>query len=417
MGSMNGGQGKVEIVYIDGEKCARKHLLDSLKFDKEAKHRFIREIELVQKIDSPNVIKILDFNPDDNDLYYDMPYYQESLDDYIRRMGDALYTDPLIQKKIFISILKGVKDLHSKGIIHRDIKPGNILMNGEDDIVVCDFGFSKDVDNSSSYTYTGEAFGTARYTSPEQRNDSKNVDTLTDIYSLGIVLNDITGRTRGVSTRSQLCRIADTASAIEKEKRYSNIDEFIKDVNVGYDIWIKEKDDIDKAVMIGDIAKGSISDLELIANIDQIINNPHYDSFDADQVYHTLSVQQYKVLEKERPDLCFQIMELIWEDYLSWRGRTYDDIDNMTGFVKDCWNKSELPKVNGYNVAKLANLAADGNRYTAMDCVAKLIDEISDNDDIETQKELLYYAKVSNIRKCYSNRSGFGQKNLPSWVR
>lgn len=406
---MNGGQGSVDIITKNGEKYACKHLLEGLVADPVAKHRFLREIKIAQRLNSPNIIRICEYGEDERGLYYTMPVYRQNLRSYIES-NYGLYNDPIAQASIYLSVLSGVNNLHSAGIIHRDLKPENILINGIDDIVICDFGFSKDLASSSEFTSTGDGFGTDQYCSPEQMLDSKHVDYRTDIFALGKILNDLTGRLV-CSAQKQLCRVADKASSYNKNDRYSNISELKKDVKAGYDIWIRRNDAITIDNLLNDISRGQLIDIELISDVEDILNNPQYSVGDADRLYGALNDKQYLIIEKESTELSLRFFEHLWEDWIdTWNGN-YNLIDDMTSLVKWCWKTSESPKVKGFNLAKLNDIANTGNRYDAMKAVANMIAEIS--GDQLLRNEFLAYSSLSIIKENYKIIG----KQLPSWLR
>lgn len=336
-----------------------------------------------------------------------MPVYKQNLYDYLSCNSDV-YDNPIVQKKIYLAILNGVRILHSNNIIHRDLKPQNILINSIDDIVICDFGYSKDLDSSESFTNTGDWFGTTGYMSPEQSIDSKHVDFRTDIFALGVILYDITCNMK--CAPNQLQRIADKAKAHIKENRYNNISEMIEEVKNIYELWISNKDEIYIDVILERILQGKISNIELFFYVDLILNNKYYHPGDADKLCGFLSDKQYVLVEGENENLCKQMYELLWEDWINeWNG-DYNKIDDMTSLVNNCWKISKSPRVKGFNLAKLADLAKLGNRYAAMETMANLISEISSDEQIK--KELLYYSSANTIKSNYRKIN----RIAPAWI-
>ncbi len=408
---MNGGQGSVNNVLIEGKKYACKRPSDGKSADEESKHRFLREIRIGQKTESRNVIPIVDFGEDEDGLFYIMPWYQQNLRQYIRKNRDLLFDNPFMQRDVFLSILNGVHALHSQGIIHRDLKPENVLMNSIEDVVICDFGFSKDLNSSGSYTTTtGDAFGTENYISPEQERDSKNVDARTDIYALGQILNDITGR--GIrNIPDPLRRIADKATSYDREDRYGSVKEMIGAIRSGFKVWIRNKNGVLLSPLFDDVLQGKLDKVELISDVEQILNDPYYTSGNADKLLAYLGDEQYLVIENDSLDLCLMMFELIWDDwYSSWNGFDYAKIDDMSSLVKNNWSVSLSPEVKGYNLAKLADLAQKGCRFDAMRVMAEMIATAS--SDVQTKAALLKYANKNSIRDNYKKIG----KQPPSWL-
>jgi eukaryotic-like serine/threonine-protein kinase len=117
-----------------------------------------------------------------------MPYYQTPLREELHRViGNARWT-----QKTFRAILDGVECAHTEGVIQRDLKPHNVMMNGDDDVVVTDFGIGRVLDaDGDRFTRTGQRMGSVPYASPEQFTDAKHVDFRSDIYNLGRMLYEL----------------------------------------------------------------------------------------------------------------------------------------------------------------------------------------------------------------------------------
>ncbi|MEM7312679.1 MAG: serine/threonine-protein kinase, partial [Planctomycetota bacterium] len=170
--------------------------------------RFDAERQALALMDHPNISKVLDAGETDSGTPYFVMEYVEgvSITEYCD--NNKLTVDERLA--LFIPVCKAVQHAHQKGIIHRDLKPSNVLVgqvDGKAVAKVIDFGLAKAVNSSmtltqqSLHTEYGKVIGTVQYMSPEQANlDSKDIDTRTDIYSLGVVLYELlTGTTPLVS--------------------------------------------------------------------------------------------------------------------------------------------------------------------------------------------------------------------------
>jgi len=166
----------------------------------EIKKRFIAEAKLYKKIHHPNIVKIHATGViEDESKGIEIPFM---LMDYIRgsSLSDLLKTQkPFTLNrtwKISQDVLHALEVIHRNNIIHRDIKPGNIMVENETGkAIIIDFGIAKDIVGGSRLTTTGSSIGTPPYMAPEQFVDSSKVDHTIDIYSFAIVLYEmLTGK-------------------------------------------------------------------------------------------------------------------------------------------------------------------------------------------------------------------------------
>jgi serine/threonine protein kinase len=193
-----GGQGVVYKAYQKSmkRKVAIKVLLHGKYSSVSARRRFEREIELVASLKHPNIIAVYDSGiTSDNRPYCVMDYIEgQPLDKYIRR--SQLPLEDTLQ--LFGKICDAVTYAHQRGVIHRDLKPANILVDAAGSPRVLDFGLAKHLAGPADrvVSVTGQIVGTLPYMSPEQAEGSSGeVDTRSDVYSLGVILYELlTGR-------------------------------------------------------------------------------------------------------------------------------------------------------------------------------------------------------------------------------
>jgi serine/threonine protein kinase len=188
------GQGAMGAVYrarsATGAEVALKTLSPEL-MGGETAQRFLRESELVRGLKHPHVVRTLDAGEDQAAglLYLVMPLLKgRDLDRVLEELG-AL--DPQTAVRIALQAARGLNAAHRIGIIHRDVKPGNLILDQEDGEIivrVLDFGIAKQLGDENSLTTTGSQLGTPDYVSPEQLKSSKHVDERADIWSLGATL-------------------------------------------------------------------------------------------------------------------------------------------------------------------------------------------------------------------------------------
>ncbi|MGA7304573.1 MAG: protein kinase, partial [Rhodothermales bacterium] len=169
---------------------ALKFLPLELSRDEEAKRRFMQEAQAASSLEHANICTILDIGTTTEDdgerLFIAMPAYEgKTLKD---RLADgSLERDEAID--IAVQVARGLAAAHEKGIVHRDVKPANIMLTQAGRAVILDFGLAK-LAGSLAITRTGSTLGTAAYMSPEQVR-GEEVDNRADLWSLGVVLYEM----------------------------------------------------------------------------------------------------------------------------------------------------------------------------------------------------------------------------------
>jgi serine/threonine protein kinase len=171
---------------------AVKVLPDYHARDPVFKERFLREARAAARLDHPNIVQIHLFGEEDNITYIVMQYVDGgTLKDKLRQSGALSAAEAI---RFVIQAAEGLGAAHEHGIIHRDVKPANMLLRKDGHLLLSDFGIVKILEGTTNLTRVGTGIGTPQYMSPEQ-GTGQNVDPSSDIYSLGIVLfHCLTGR-------------------------------------------------------------------------------------------------------------------------------------------------------------------------------------------------------------------------------
>jgi eukaryotic-like serine/threonine-protein kinase len=144
--------------------------------------RFLQEYEVVSKVEHPNVVRIYDLGIADDHAYIAMEYFGAG--DLRARMRQKVTpTQALVYLRQMASALQAI---HGVGVLHRDLKPGNVMLRPNGSLALIDFGLAKQLKLDVEITATGEIFGTPYYMSPEQGHGAE-VDERSDIYSLGVI--------------------------------------------------------------------------------------------------------------------------------------------------------------------------------------------------------------------------------------
>lgn len=185
-----GGTGTVLLVeeLTSKTRYAMKVLSRSLCLDDQLVSRFKRESNAHLKLNHPNLVSAIEAGEEHGQYFYVMEYCQGT------PLSEMIEPDQLMPINQTIGVIQqaahGLAHAHANGIIHRDIKPGNILITQDGTAKILDLGLVKNLedDKQTFVTETGIAVGTACYISPEQANGDKDIDGRTDVYSLGVTM-------------------------------------------------------------------------------------------------------------------------------------------------------------------------------------------------------------------------------------
>ncbi len=236
------GEGGMGVVYkandnLLSQVVALKTLLPAFAQHEEALTRFINEVKVSLKLNHQNIIRVYDIGRI-GELYYMTMQFIEgfSLFDWLqdnekRDVGQVL--------EILKKICAGLEYAHRMGTFHRDIKPANIMMTNQGNVFVVDFGLAKLADGMGNITRLGGA-GTPNYMAPEQKRGGE-IDQRSDIYAIGVLafemltgelphLIDAKASKLNEKLNPRVDEVLDKSIAIDPEKRYGNILDFIQDL-------------------------------------------------------------------------------------------------------------------------------------------------------------------------------------------
>ena len=251
------GRGGMGVVYRGFDPTLNRHvaikvLSEALAHDEGVVERFTREAKSMAALNDPHIIQIFFIGEDQGTPYFAMEYVTgESLSQRLKRDGKLSVKDAT---KVLIESAEGLATAHMHGVVHRDIKPGNLMINDRDHVKIADFGIAMVQDYSKRLTNTGEFVGTPGYLSPEVCI-GQQVDQRSDIFALGIVFFEmLTGqipftevsplgmmlevvkadipdvRTINAEVDERTCSILKRMIAKDPEQRYQTCDELLSDL-------------------------------------------------------------------------------------------------------------------------------------------------------------------------------------------
>ncbi|WP_063763168.1 protein kinase domain-containing protein [Streptomyces sp. NRRL WC-3742] len=199
-----GGMASVHLAYdsVLGRSVALKSMHSELGRDESFKERFRREAQAVARLEHPNIVTVYDSGediaPDGSSTPYivmqlvDGKGLRDAINEAVAQHGAMPPEEAL---RVIVGVLNALEASHDMGLVHRDIKPGNVMFDRKGNVKVMDFGIARALESGvTSMTQTGMVVGTPQYLSPEQAL-GKPVDARSDLYSVGVMLFEmITGR-------------------------------------------------------------------------------------------------------------------------------------------------------------------------------------------------------------------------------
>ena len=214
------GSGGMATVYLAQDlKLHREVALKVLRSDLAAAlgpDRFLQEIDIAAKLNHPHILGLYDCGEADGFLYYVMPYVEgQSLRDKLAKEGELPVAEAV---RILREVVDALAHAHELGVVHRDIKPDNVMLSGRHALVT-DFGVAKAVSEATGrqkLTTEGIALGTPSYMAPEQAAADPHIDHRADIYAVGAVAYELlTGRPPFTGTTPQEILASHVTKAVE----------------------------------------------------------------------------------------------------------------------------------------------------------------------------------------------------------
>jgi hypothetical protein len=375
---------------------AVKFLRDDLLGDEDAVRRFIKEVRLLDTLDHPNVVPVLGRNLSKRPPWFVMPRADSSLGDELGEHTDD--RDWVI--RVFRCILDGMAHAHDGGVIHRDLKPGNVLFI-DDEPVVSDFGLGKQVDHSTTYelTQSAAAMGTLAYMAPEQFDDAKRAGAAADVYALGKILwQMLSGRGPRPLQRPDLDRVPPEFRAFisrccedQPDDRYPNATEALAafDVITSPAASTVVDPPLERAEqLVQDWLDTPVGpDLDVLRELDDHLQQ----NADEERMYFELVPRlPGNLLEQYVGDLGadFAQMLAIYDRHIT-GSLPFSYCDVVANFYSYVFGRTADPQIHRLVLTRLIEMGASHNRFHVGDVVARILSGIQEQGTAQLAAEVI----------------------------
>ena len=382
----------------------------------KAARRFATEVRLLSSLEHPRVIEVVDSDLSGNRPFYVMPRYVHSLQDEIGTISADITRVAMVCQQV----LEGISYAHDQGVVHRDIKPGNVLVDSRGDVVVSDFGLGRQLSaEETRMTSTGEVMGTMLYMAPELFQDFKHCDQKrSDVYSLGRLLihlfcgslvpgpqplDQIPGPIRAVANR---------ATQQEADSRYDNAGEMLR------------------AFRRAASAAGNAASLDAL---DRVLTRLSVDPNPSAELLHQLVSGLVACLGDEdrlhdaimnlRPEVLAEAVTLETEamravlklfcDFTSRTGWGFDYTDKIAAKLASTHALLDDPGLRGVLLECVVEVGAGHNRWYVMTQAGKMLERVDPfaSDDVEAHVNALAAVNEHYIERV---RAYVSVKDIPA---
>lgn len=408
IGEKIGDAGGFGSVYKCLSEANNEYAIKLLKnTDPDSIDRFKKEIRLTMRLSHPNIINIVAYDVDQDRKWYIMPLYSSSLVNVL----PGLYGQYDRQYTIISEILNGVIYLHSEGVLHRDLKPQNILYNSDSDIVINDFGLGRQVNSDSDrLTRLGDAFGTARYTAPEQFIDASTADRRSDIFSLGRIIEDIvTGALKNPIPESDLEYIINKCIQSRPEKRFDSVIELKSAIDSVYQrlLGIIEFSTIGELLSRMKLGAASSEDIHTLAV--KLLTDPNGDQLEA--FFQNISNHLYIQLEQDDNELVEKLVVQL-QEYYTGQGWGFGYTDTIGNNCKRLYDLSSSATVRANLLYTIIDVGISHNRWYVMGIATQFLKDIAGH-----VAESFELASLLAQRGIFLNRLDVDYTDLPSCLQ
>lgn len=409
-----------------GGTVAIKVLRDVDGVSDEAIKRFKRELRIMERLSNPNVVPVLGHGEtDDDQVWYAMPLAQGSLADFIEHT-------PLSPPQIvgvMRQVCAGLTYIHEQGIYHRDLKPANVLRLaiGDDDgeiWAVSDFGLAVQVERDSDpLTSTRrQGMGSWVYTAPEQWQRARSADHVSDVYSLGKVLQELITRETPINAEippGVLRPVAERAIANDPASRYQSVPELMAALerSIGakseHDQWESREEEAER---LRDRLLSRPTPEDLIQVLEWGLALDERDADDVSALLRVLPWMDRKSVEWlwARDGEAFGRLIGRFSAQVGAGSFSFERCDTFANFLKRVAGVTSGSRVLGQAVCALVRLGAHHNRWHVRDVLVSILQGVRSDSDAAAVVEALLSLPMHEVRWSITD---FTIRSLPPAIR
>lgn len=383
-----GGMGQILFVEDSTSEFAGRLALKFCKEDdEEYVKRFRREVRLLEGFNgNSKVVETLYSNTENDPPFFVMKYYPEG---DLTNIIDEIGADSSRQEQVFNKMIDCISELHADEVYHRDIKPQNFLLDG-DDVLVSDFGLGMEPESSSRFTSSSMFWGTQGYLPPEFQNGGfKHADASGDVFMLGksfyvLLTKQDPTYLMDNDLHPALYYVIERACALDKNKRYQNLAELKQALQLAFDVILN------RGGQLGEVS-------QLISTIeDRLENEGKYnpemvvefiqklaliDSLDQVRICHDLSHRFFSILPQEKLAPHIETFFKVYRDFVNSENYSWAFAEDIAENMEKVFKSDNLDNKTKALALELAiDAAYRMNRFAAMDTCSSMICSVADNE-------------------------------------
>ncbi|MDM8532959.1 serine/threonine-protein kinase [Anaerolineales bacterium HSG25] len=372
------------------------------------RERFEREVRIQSRLQHPNILPVITHDLQAEPPWFAMPLAQTTLTTEAKSIREK----PERIIPIFRQILAGLKNAHDQGVIHRDLKPQNILLFDDDQVKIADFGLGKRINPDTftmTLTYTHEVIGTLYYAPPEQMKGLQLADFRSDIFSLGkIFYLVLTGQSpldldlEDVDDRFRY--IIDKSTRRKPENRFQTIDDLIEAFEaVTGDATLFQRSQANEqmeTLFASTASADTVTKLDTMF-ISQSSNENLYQTY-----FPKIEGRFLRAYLKHNPE-GFQRVLTQYDQHIS-QAVAYNYCDTVAKLYRQIFAKLPDPSTRQLTLSRILDLGVRYNRFYVQNIFCKMLSEIEDQSTALVAREVMR----QNSFAIYRLRDKLLKKNL-----